>query len=282
MDEFLFGDQDDSLKLFQDISRKVDSKGNSLKFILFYLSPADYHRYHSPALWSTNFRRHIAGKLHPVKPSYVANHPNVFKENERVSLCGDWANGFFSTTFIGATNVGSIALNFDPELETNTVRLQEGAVSDKVYFNDICSSKILPQNLQMMSSLRMMPQELCEYSNTKDNLIKDCSDSKSCSEESSTATEDSISGVELDINQDDKSKSFLNSHNKVATIESENQQYDLTPNGFLLSKGQEVGYFNLGSSIMLIFEAPKEAEFEVSVGQKVSLGNNIMNTVPPK
>ena len=41
---------------------------------------------------------------------------HVLKDNERVTIFGDWVYGFFGMTFVGALNVGSIVLNFDHEL----------------------------------------------------------------------------------------------------------------------------------------------------------------------
>ena len=34
------------------------------------------------------------------------------------------------------------------------------------------------------------------------------------------------------------------------------QKYKFDKNGILLQKGEEIGYFNFGSTIVLIFEAP--------------------------
>ena len=34
-------------------------------------------------------------------------------------MLGDWAHGFFAISFVGATNVGSITVNFDDTLQTN-------------------------------------------------------------------------------------------------------------------------------------------------------------------
>lgn len=87
--------------------------------MVIYLAPSDYHRFHSPAYFSTFYRRHIAGYLDPVKPAYVNKHKDVFKNNERVNLFGEWAQGFFMMSFVGALNVGSIKLNFDKKLKTN-------------------------------------------------------------------------------------------------------------------------------------------------------------------
>jgi phosphatidylserine decarboxylase len=68
----------------------VDARGNKLYYAVIYLSPGDYHRFHSPALHTALTRRHIAGYLSPVKPSYVMKHKDVFKANERVNVFGEW------------------------------------------------------------------------------------------------------------------------------------------------------------------------------------------------
>lgn len=43
----------------------------------------------------------------------VGKLSNLFVLNERVALLGRWRYGFFSMTPVGATNVGSIRVNFD-------------------------------------------------------------------------------------------------------------------------------------------------------------------------
>lgn len=59
-------------------------------YTVLYLSPGDYHRFHSPAHFESFSRTHIAGNLDPVKPSYVNKFKDVFKNNERVNVFGEW------------------------------------------------------------------------------------------------------------------------------------------------------------------------------------------------
>jgi phosphatidylserine decarboxylase len=103
----------------ETIIQSAKKRGNKVMFTVIYLAPQDYHRYHSPAYFTANYRRHIAGYLEPVKPEYIMKHKDVLKDNERVNVLGEWAHGFFTISFIGALNVGSIRLLFDEDLKTN-------------------------------------------------------------------------------------------------------------------------------------------------------------------
>ncbi|KAJ1676786.1 phosphatidylserine decarboxylase 1, partial [Spiromyces aspiralis] len=84
-----------------------------LFFCVIYLAPGDYHRFHSPANWVVEGRRHFAGELYSVSPYIASILPNLFVLNERVALLGRWRYGFMSMVPVGATNVGSIYINFD-------------------------------------------------------------------------------------------------------------------------------------------------------------------------
>jgi phosphatidylserine decarboxylase len=87
--------------------------GNGLFFAVVYLAPGDYHRFHSPTAWVVEKRRHFAGELYSVAPYVAKRLHNLFVLNERVALLGRWRYGFFSMVPVGATNVGSIVINFD-------------------------------------------------------------------------------------------------------------------------------------------------------------------------
>lgn len=109
LSKFLFGKY--------DTSDMIDSpkSHDQLYQLTIYLSPADYHRYHSPADLKITDRIYIPGSLNPVKPSYVSKHPDTFIENERVTLkCNMKQTGDpLYITYVGALNVGSIHLNYD-------------------------------------------------------------------------------------------------------------------------------------------------------------------------
>jgi phosphatidylserine decarboxylase len=92
-----------------------------LYYCVVYLAPGDYHRFHSPVSWVVENRRHFAGELYSVSPYLQRTLPGLFTLNERVVLLGRWKYGFFSYTPVGATNVGSIVINFDRELRTNSL-----------------------------------------------------------------------------------------------------------------------------------------------------------------
>ncbi|KAF3920002.1 hypothetical protein ABW21_db0201112 [Orbilia brochopaga] len=129
------GAEDQSLppaELKGDVAAAVGPKGTNwfrsqldgtkrLYFAVVYLAPGDYHRFHSPTEWVVETRRHFAGELFSVSPYLQALLPSLFVLNERVVLLGRWRYGFFSMTPVGATNVGSIILNFDRELRTNSL-----------------------------------------------------------------------------------------------------------------------------------------------------------------
>jgi len=64
-----------------------------------------------------------AGELFSVSPYMAKRLQNLFVLNERVAMLGRWRYGFFSMIPVGATNVGSIKVNFD------TVRVQPLSLS---------------------------------------------------------------------------------------------------------------------------------------------------------
>lgn len=193
----------------------------ALYYCVIYLAPGDYHRFHSPVSWVVTSRRHFAGELYSVSPYLQRTLPGLFTLNERVVLLGRWRWGFFSCTPVGATNVGSIVINFDRELRTNSLTTDTEA-----------------DRQAEAAAERGEP-----YSGFAE------------------ATYDNASSVLL---------------------------------GHALKRGEEMGGFQLGSTIVLVFEAPKSRrttsldegwvegksrqggwKWNVERGQKVKVGQSI-------
>ncbi|GJN29998.1 hypothetical protein PR202_gb18270 [Eleusine coracana subsp. coracana] len=61
----------------------------------------------------------VKGHLFPQNERAVRTIRNLYVENERVVLEGQWKEGFAAIAAVGATNVGSIKLFVEPELRTN-------------------------------------------------------------------------------------------------------------------------------------------------------------------
>ncbi|CAN9504647.1 unnamed protein product [Ophioblennius macclurei] len=183
---------DSSPQSFRDLL--LSSPDNDLFHVVVYLAPGDYHCFHSPTDWKVELRRHFPGSLMSVNPGVARWVKELFCLNERVVLTGQWQHGFFSFTAVGATNVGSIRIYFDQELQTNAPRYSKGSYHDHSYV----------------------------------------------SRGAAAATEE----------------------------------------GVALHKGEEVGEFNLGSTIVLLFEAPKDFSFSLKAGQPIRVGEGLGSLCP--
>lgn len=87
-------------------------------FVTLYLSPRDYHRIHVPREGRVVRTLYEPGTLWPVNPPAVRTIPALFAVNERVTSLMETDRGPIALAMVGATNVGSIALAYDP-LVTN-------------------------------------------------------------------------------------------------------------------------------------------------------------------
>ena len=88
-------------------------------FMNFYLSPKDYHRYHSPSDFKLKKLIHVPGKLYPVNLKYLNKEIDLFVQNERVIIECEKNGKLFYMVFVGALNVGQMVFEFEPRVETN-------------------------------------------------------------------------------------------------------------------------------------------------------------------
>jgi len=89
-------------------------------YLTFYLSPRDYHHFHAPLDMKIIRCIHVPGQLYPVNAIFARNRRNLFIRNERVILECQHGSHYFYLIMVGAFNVGSITLTFEPRLVTNS------------------------------------------------------------------------------------------------------------------------------------------------------------------
>lgn len=56
---------------------------------------------------------------------------------------------------------------------------------------------------------------------------------------------------------------------------TKNKTFTVTQNGVFLRKGEEIGMFEMGSTIVLLFECPKETQVVPQPGEKVFMGQKL-------
>jgi phosphatidylserine decarboxylase len=96
-------------------------------YLVLYLAPGDYHRFHWPFDGTVESARGLAGDLWPVNERSVRSVERLFVRNERIACLGHVASGgAFAYVPVGALNVGSIRLGFSAA-RTNPIRRVEEA-----------------------------------------------------------------------------------------------------------------------------------------------------------
>jgi phosphatidylserine decarboxylase len=88
-------------------------------FLTYYLCPTDYHRVHSPVHGYIRSVMYRNGDLWPVNMSSVKSVPKLYVVNERLMTEIATEFGPVGVVMVGATNVGSMSLAFDPNIRTN-------------------------------------------------------------------------------------------------------------------------------------------------------------------
>ncbi|CAA6817935.1 MAG: Phosphatidylserine decarboxylase (EC [uncultured Sulfurovum sp.] len=111
----------DIIELFGEHHKVASNAVEGGQFVNLYLSPKDYHRYHTPDKLTIISLTHIPGKLYPVNFPLLRNKKNLFIENERVIIeCRDHKENIFVMVLVGALNVGKMVVTFEEKINTNT------------------------------------------------------------------------------------------------------------------------------------------------------------------
>ena len=104
--------------LLGDAERAADFEGGC--YATFYLSPRDYHRFHTPTAGRITRLDYVPGALWPVNSIGLRGVDGLFARNERIcaELRPAGSDDRIVMVAVGATMVGSVRLSFDG-LRTN-------------------------------------------------------------------------------------------------------------------------------------------------------------------
>ena len=150
----------DAVELIDSMARSGRARSGpklpNLKYCVIYLAPGDYHGIHAPVEWTIRDVRHFTGHLFSVSPGTSARLHGLLAVNERVCLNGTYPHGFFSMTPVGAYNVGSITLEWDPDFNTNLADQKTGEYYQLEYEKDIKAKKGEPVSFFNLGSTVVM------------------------------------------------------------------------------------------------------------------------------
>jgi phosphatidylserine decarboxylase len=88
-------------------------------FITFYLAPHDCHRIFSPFSGQIESISHIPGHLYPVREPHISHTTGLYTLNERIITQLKTDYGRIAIVKVGAFNVGTISVPFDPAIRSN-------------------------------------------------------------------------------------------------------------------------------------------------------------------
>lgn len=252
-------------------------------------------------------RIYLPGFLEPVKPSYIQKHPKVFLTNERVTLnCAkEGSNDSLFITYVGALNVGSISLSFDDFLKTNQ-KLTKEEKENPGYFVLNYSEILSPgtKKLERKPLLYYKPKAPLFYQelekDTEEFDIRDMLD----------VDVDIVNKYKIDLgdvkipfhklrekliyealfkDREDLNYNYGNSFKSVDLNvykmkkkfsnpkELNLENYQMSEKGIHLEKGEEMGWFNFGSTIVLVFSVDKDKniKFKYNSGDVVKIGQSL-------
>ena len=307
LSSFLFGKF-----VYNHLDWQKDLLNNNKRYyqMTIYLSPGDCHRYYSPANINVSERIYLPGFLEPVKPSYVLKHPKVFSMNERVTLRCNYTNqnknDVLYITFVGALNVGSINLSFDDYLSTNN-KANIPDLKDESNFI-LKYSEILQKNYKFIKEIEKLyyKPKVDEFeksikSEIEEFDVRDCIDLDMDIVEKykvdlntiNNNYKDYIENAILEITKKKPENLKYNIYNHFLSediisykirknlkspkkLKIEN--YKVSDNGIEFSKKDEMGWFNFGSTIVLVFSADKDKDIfsKFKEGEKVQIGQSLI------
>ena len=151
---------------------------DNLSYLNIYLSPKDYHNYHSPCNMFVRRLVYFPADLYSVSFNTLKSVDNLYSKNERVllycegSLDKDLVNApklfSFYMVFVGAFNVGRMAFDFDKSVQTNA----KGALPFTKSYQDLSLEKgALLGRFELGSTVLLFSKEL-SFSAKEDESLR--------------------------------------------------------------------------------------------------------------
>lgn len=189
---------------------------------VIYLSPSDYHHFHSPCELEAVSARHFSGQVLPVKKSFASSVNNLFALNERLVIKTSWRHGVLFYCAVAAFNVADIVTNLPARRASRRSALRRPLPCSSPVGTPSSPPSLRPSSRRTSSSLG----------------------------------NHSLSG--------------LSSPRRASRRDTPQTQVFEPPHPF--KRGEEVGQFKLGSTIVLLFQAPSDFEWTVKINDHIKVG----------
>ncbi|KAK1328353.1 hypothetical protein QTO34_011926 [Cnephaeus nilssonii] len=216
-------------------SQLVTREGNELYHCVIYLAPGDYHCFHSPTDWTVSHRRHFPGR--------PGRHGRELPEPHMPSSSGSQGPGppVFAVTRV---TLGGWASR---RVESSSVPAVPGSLMS-----------VNPGMARWIKELFCHNERVVLTGDWKHGFF------------SLTAVgATNVGSIRIYFDRDLHTNSprySKGSYNDFSFVTQANRE------GIPMRKGEHLGEFNLGSTIVLIFEAPKDFDFKLKAGQKIRFG----------
>ncbi|GER25694.1 phosphatidylserine decarboxylase proenzyme [Striga asiatica] len=237
---------------FQKLPKQVPLKG--LFYCVIYLKPGDYHRIHSPVDWNILVRRHFTGHLFPVNERAARTIRNLYVENERsieAHLPLPWnlvklmvLQLMVAVTYETFFLIGYIRILIVTRLHGRNIRHSSSSYSTVLFMRN---------KVVLEGRWREGYMALAAIGATNIGSIK--------------------LFIEQNLITNNPRKKLLRSESPDEKV------YEPQGIGMLLKKGDELAAFNMGSTVVLVFQAPISADkgqsefrFCVKKGDRVRMG----------
>lgn len=225
----------------------LSSPDNDLFHIVVYLAPGDYHCFHSPTDWKVELRRHFPGKAAPLSNwapplSHLLLHVRSLSSSGSLMSVNPGVARLVKELFCLNERVALIG-QWQHGFFSLTAVGATNVGSIRIYFDQV-------RFLTDLEHVDVCWWSLCVIQELQTNAPR------------------YTKGTFFDRSYDCAGDQFWNGGGDGGVASA-------GAAGVALQRGAAVGEFNLGSTIVLLFEAPKDFSFNLQPGQRIRVGEGL-------